>query len=667
MLDFEHARAAMVQRQIARRGVSDPRVQAAMGEVPREEFVPEALREFAYDDTPLPIEEGQTISQPYIVAAMAEAAEIGDGDRVLEVGAGSGYAAAVFSRLAAQVTAVERHPALAGLAQARLRALGYGNVEVVVGDGTLGWAQRAPFDVIIASAGGHDVAEAWRDQLALGGRLVVPVGEEPRRQRLVKITRTADGFEQEALIEVAFVPLIGEHGWSEDESGPTRRPFEARSFKPATERPIPELIRAAAEPLRGLDDPDFGALFDRWCDRRVVLLGEASHGTSEFYRARAAITRRLIERHGFDIVAVEADWPDAAMIDRYVRHRPAQHGSEPPFRRFPTWMWRNTDVEAFTEWLRRHNEALPAEQRAGFFGLDMYNLSGSISAVLGYLDEVDPEAAATARERYGCLTPWQKDPAVYGRAVLGGRHGRCEGAVVAQLKDLLANRLEYAAGDCDQFLDAAQNARLVAAAERYYRIMYYGGADSWNLRDTHMFETLEHLLEAHGPQSKAVVWAHNSHIGDARFTEMGVVREELNIGQLCRQRFGDQAALIGFGTHTGTVAAATDWDGEMEVKGVRPSRPDSIERLCHDAGIGRFLLDFGRSENEALAKRLQAPRLERFIGVIYRPETELQSHYADASLSRQFDGFVWFDETTAVTPLPTAERHGMAETYPFGL
>ncbi len=241
-------------------------------------------------------------------------------------------------------------------------------------------------------------------------------------------------------------------------------------------------------------------------------------------------------------------------------------------------MWRNTDVDAFLGWMRAHNDNLKPGRRAGFYGLDLYNMSGSISAVLEYLDKVDPDAAAVARERYACLTPWQKEPSTYGRAVLTEGYRKCEQAVIDQCRELLQRRLEYVVQDGESFLDAAQNARLIASAERYYRIMYYGGAESWNLRDTHMFETLGHLLEAHGPQSKAVVWAHNSHIGDARYTEMGVVREELNIGQLCRERFGDQAALIGFGTHTGTVAAASDWGGDMEIKRVRPSHRDSYER-----------------------------------------------------------------------------------------
>jgi erythromycin esterase-like protein len=279
---------------------------------------------------------------------------------------------------------------------------------------------------------------------------------------------------------------------------------------------------------------------------------------------------------------------------------------------------------------------------------------------------VDPAAAATARERYGCLTPWQKDPATYGRAVMRSAYLKCEKEVVEQCQDLLRRRLEYAAHDGEGFLDAAQNARLIASAERYYRIMYYGGAESWNLRDTHMFETLEHLLEAKGPQSKAIVWAHNSHIGDARHTEMGSVRDELNIGQLCRQRFGSSAALVGFDTHTGTVAAANDWGDDMQVMRVRPSHRDSYERLCHDSGKNRFLLDL--RDDSPTRRRLLEPRLERFIGVIYRPETEIHSHYAEASLPQQFDAFVWFDETTAVTPLgPQHAKLGAPDTYPFAL
>jgi erythromycin esterase-like protein len=427
---------------------------------------------------------------------------------------------------------------------------------------------------------------------------------------------------------------------------------------------VADRIAEAAEPLPDIEDPAFAEAFDRFAGARVVMLGEASHGTSEFYRARAAITRRLVERHGFNIVAVEADWPDAASIDRYVRHRTKREGEEAAFQRFPTWMWRNTDVEAFVRGLRRHNEGRSYQAMAGFYGLDLYNLAASIRAVIDFLDEADPEAARVARERYGCLRPWAHDPAVYGRIAITEGYGRCEAGVVQMLKELMTRRMGCLGEECDEWLDAAANARLIKNAERYYRVMYYGSAESWNLRDTHMFETLCQLLEAKGPKSKAVVWAHNSHIGNAAFTEMGQVREELNIGQLVKERFGDEARLIGLGTHAGTVAAATDWDEPMEVKIVRPSLPESWERLCHDSGVARFLLDLS---DKAATKWLGDPRLERFIGVIYRPETERWSHYAEAELANQFDAWMWFDETSAVTPLGEESVTGEDETYPFGL
>jgi erythromycin esterase-like protein len=431
---------------------------------------------------------------------------------------------------------------------------------------------------------------------------------------------------------------------------------------------LPRLIASAAEPLPEIDDPAFGAMFDRFADARVVLLGEASHGTSEFYRARAAISKRLIEQHGFNIVAVEADWPDAATIDRQVRHRAPREGEETAFERFPTWMWRNAEVEPFTQWLKGYNEGRPYEQMCGFYGLDLYNLSASMRAVIDFLDKEDPQAAKEARKRYGCLEPWADNPARYGAISMSEGYGRCQVGVQQMLTELNQRNFNCLSEDCDEWLDAAANARLVKNAEAYYRVMYFGSAESWNLRDTHMFETLCQLLDAKGPNSKAVVWAHNSHIGNAAHTDMGKRRDELNIGQLTKERFGNQARLIGFGTHTGTVAAADDWDEPMQIKQVRPSLPESHERMSHDSGVPRFLLDL-REEVllPELADALAEPRLERFIGVIYRPETERWSHYSEAVLPKQFDAWVWFDETRAVTPLSGAEQPGDDDTYPFGL
>ncbi|NNM71407.1 erythromycin esterase family protein [Enterovirga aerilata] len=424
-------------------------------------------------------------------------------------------------------------------------------------------------------------------------------------------------------------------------------------------------VRAHAEPLPDIEDPAFGAMFDRFADARVVLLGEATHGTSEFYRARAAITRRLIERHGFTIVAVEADWPDAAHIDAFVRGRERPTADGPPFTRFPTWMWRNAEVHAFITWLHAHNRELPAERRIGFRGLDIYSLGGSIATVLQYLDRVDPEEARDARGRYGCLSPWLADPGRYGRAVLNGDKKPCAQALLDQLNELLENRLAYArlSGEED-FFDAVQNARIARAAEHYYRVMYQGSTESWNLRDRHMFDTLERLLAAGGAEARAVVWAHNSHIGNATATAMGW-QGEFNIGELCRIAYRDGAVLIGFGTDRGTVAAADDWDEPMRVKNVLPARADSHERVFREAGLPAALTDW--RQDAELRQTLSASRLERAIGVVYRPQSELASHYFEAVLPEQFDAFVWFEKTKAVTPLPVAPQRGGGDLYPFGL
>jgi erythromycin esterase-like protein len=453
-------------------------------------------------------------------------------------------------------------------------------------------------------------------------------------------------------------------------SGITQEPTMAAllpSTKDADARTLAAALRPFCEPLPVLDDADaFGTLFDRFAEAKVVLLGEATHGTSEFYRARAAITRRLIERHGFTIVAVEADWPDANRIDRYVRHRPLLDADDEAFARFPTWMWRNREVYDFVNWLRGYNEGLPEERRAEFRGLDLYSLRGSIAAVLAYLDAVDPEEAKDARERYGCLSPWHADPARYGRAVLYGDKKPCDQKLLDQLRDLLDKRLDYARRGGEDFFDAVQNARVVRAAEHYYRIMYQGSTESWNLRDRHMFDTLQALLDRRGEGAKAVVWAHNSHIGNAAATAMGW-QGEFNIGELCRTAFREGAVLIGFGTDRGTVAAASDWDAAMEVKTVRPSRPDSHERVFLETGVAASLTDWRPHGRRELRDLLAEARLERAIGVIYRPETERASHYFEAVLPEQFDAFVWFEETKAVTPLQEGRPQGAPETYPFGL
>ncbi|KAK2789029.1 hypothetical protein FQN52_006396 [Onygenales sp. PD_12] len=439
-------------------------------------------------------------------------------------------------------------------------------------------------------------------------------------------------------------------------------------------------IKQAAKVLPPITDPRFGSYFDQLGNYKVVCLGDGSHGTSEFYVARAEITKRLIEHHGFDTVAVEADWPDSEAIDRYVRQRPGVKSKLAPqkeesFQRFPTWMWRNNEVQDFVHWMRDHNANLPMERRTGFYGLDLYSMGVSIQSILKYLDRVDPAMAKLARQRYGCLQPWVEDPAQYGLATLTDPHMEsCEKQIIQMLRDLLKKRLEYSAEqhDGEEFRSTEQNAYVVADAEAYYKAMYSRSADSWSLRDSHMFETLRRLLNAKPAASKAVVWAHNSHIGDARYTSMGTRRDELNLGQLCRQNLGrENVALVGCCTHTGTVAAAHEWDEDVEIMNVKPSRPDSWEYVAHESRIPSFLLDLRRDHADPhLVHTFSHQRKERFIGVIYRPQTEVMSHYSTATLAGQFDAVVWFDETRAVQPLERTQPRtplGVDETYPFGL
>lgn len=440
---------------------------------------------------------------------------------------------------------------------------------------------------------------------------------------------------------------------------------------------IHEVVRAAAMPLTD-DAHGYDPLLELIGDARYVLLGEASHGTHEFYRRRCEITRRLIMEKGFTIVAVEADWPDAYRVNRYVRG--ADGGTEAiealdGFKRFPTWMWRNTDVLEFIGWLHDYNDALPAGRpRTGFYGLDLYSLYTSIEAVIAYLDRVDPEAAQRARYRYGCFEDYGEDNQAYGYASSFSLDLSCEEDVVAQLVELQRRQSEYAGRDGrlaeDEYFFAEQNARLVRDAEEYYRTMFRGHDISWNLRDSHMARSLEALMEhiaARDGDARVAVWAHNSHLGDARATEMGE-RGELNLGQLVRVHH-DDAVLIGFSTYDGTVTAANNWDEPPARRQVRPALPGSYEELFHRSGAGNVLLNL-RDESPLRAALLDR-RLERAIGVIYRPRTERISHYFHASMPQQFDAVLHIDHTRAVEPLerPVGWSHHeeVPETFPSGL
>ncbi len=438
-------------------------------------------------------------------------------------------------------------------------------------------------------------------------------------------------------------------------------------------------ILGAARPLRGASS-DYDPLLTRIGDAQIVLLGEASHGTHEFYRARAEITQRLIREKGFRGVAVEADWPDAYRVNRYVRGRSGDADASEAlggFMRFPQWMWRNADVLDFVGWLREHNDQQNDDRlKAGFYGIDLYSLHASIRAVLDYLRIADPGAAKRAAERYACFDHFGEDPQVYGYAASTGLAPSCEDEVVGQLLELQRAAGELAGRDGrlapDDLFFAEQNAKVVANAERYYRTMFRGRVESWNLRDEHMVDTLEGVigfLRSHSAGGKVVVWAHNSHLGDARATEMGT-QGERNVGQLVRERYGAAAVLVGFTTYTGTVTAAGEWDAPAERKSVRHALPESYEAAFHHSDIADFYLDL--AADQRLARALSAPRLERAIGVIYRPETERASHYFKADLAAQFDAVLHFDRTRAVeplerTPLWAGGEREVPETYPFAL
>lgn len=436
---------------------------------------------------------------------------------------------------------------------------------------------------------------------------------------------------------------------------------------------LSETIRSAAMPF----DPsttDYAALMHSAGDKEFVLLGEASHGTYEFYAARAEISKRLILEHGFTAIAVEGDWPSAERVNRYIRWQGVDSNANEAlsdFKRFPLWMWRNTVMLDFVIWLRNHNENQPSEQQVGFYGLDMYSMYESIAAVLEYLDQIDPEAGAKARERYACLNH-NSNEQLYGYGVTLGQRPSCEEKVVEQLLALREKSMTYvdpgnAIAEDDQFR-AEQNARLVHSAESYYRQMFNPQANTWNLRDTHMIETLDglyqHLSKRRQRPAKIVVWEHNSHLGDARATDMGQ-RGQHNVGQLARERYGDRCILIGFTTYTGTVTAATRWDGPAHRKRVRPALKTSIENALHCTGVQQFYLPLTGD----VANALKQPFPERAIGVIYLPESERVSHYFDCLIPEQFDALIHFDETCALEPLdPTSEWvKGEPATYPYNV
>jgi erythromycin esterase-like protein/predicted phosphoribosyltransferase len=519
------------------------------------------------------------------------------------------------------------------------------------------------------------------DGLATGSTMLAAVWavrqEEPAR--VVVAVPVADpdvcGALRDEADEVVCVhtprPLGAVGAWYDDFSQTTDD--EVRALLERAPRAPPARAGVGLESVRELSGSaaDHDPIVERAATASYVLVGEASHGTDEFYRHRAEITKRLIAEQGYTAVAVEADWPDAYRVNRFVRGVGDDADAREAlsdFRRFPVWMWRNTVVAEFVDWLRAYNDALaPGAPRVGFYGLDLYSLHTSMDEVVRYLEEVDPEAAGRARERYACFDHFSRDPQVYAYETGLGGAEPCEQQAIEQLLELQQVAAERAGNDGhlgeDAHFHAEQNARLVVNAEEYYRAMFRGGIESWNLRDRHMAETLDvlvaHLRRTQGP-TKAVVWEHNSHLGDARATELGQAGE-LNVGQLVRERHGEHALLVGFTTYTGTVTAASDWGGPAERKHVRRALPGSWEELFHERGVPRFLLEPGD---------LHGRRLERAIGVVYRPETERISHYFHARMAGQFDAVIHLDETHALEPLERTsqwEAGELPDTYPWGV
>ncbi len=655
--DFARRRQEMVRQQIAARGMREPLVLDAMLAVAREEFVPPAMREFAYEDTALALPDAAVLQQPWVLALGLAALALKGGERVLEIGTGCGYASALLAQIAAEVYTVEPDARLAEQAAEYFALRLPQQVHVRHGQPEAGWAEQAPFDAILVHA---DLPQAARralcEQLAQGGRLVASVPAGSRVPELIRIRRVSElQYQREDIADL--------HLLAPQPAPPAASGAQARE---AAEAALAVAVARSGQVFDDLENVDLEPLLRRIGQARVVLIGDATHGTSEFYRMRQRITRALIERRGFDFVAIESDWPDAARIDQYVRQAEVSPASWKAFARFPTWMWRNREVADFVDWLHAYNSELPAARRVAFHGLDLYSLYRSIERVLEYLDRVDPQAARVARQRYGCLSPWEADPASYAHAALSAGYRSCEQEVVAMLRDMLHSQGDYSAGGGESFLDALQNARLVANAERYYRTMYYGSRTAWNLRDGHMFETLRTLLDFRGPRSRAVVWAHNSHVGDSAATEMGA-RGEFNVGRLCRRHFGAAVCSIGMASHAGEVAAAESWDGPMQVMALRPSLEHSWERVFHDSGAPGLLLALRAAAPSGDLGELLRPRLQRAVGVVYRPHGERASHYYESVLARQFDEFIWIDRSHAVSPLAPEQAPGLGETYPFGV
>lgn len=618
------------------KGINNSILLKAFQDIPEEFFLSENLHPYFYEDVRTENNFEKIEPRVIVIARMLEQLKVTEkeaGKKILITGLDSIYVLVVLSKIYKEVYSIETNETYAKWTLDVLNTINISNVFTKVGAAEIGWKEKESFDTILIASEVKEVSASLKEQLKIGGTLLAPVGPDWAHVMLEFTERFSETeYRVKALRDTYYIPK------------PKVLPFLSEATHPDIE--LIDEIGINSKAFKTIKDYPIDQLLDRIGDAKVVLLGEASHGTSEFYLTRQAITKALIEKKGFDFVCAEADWSDAEQINNYVRNDFKQQDWM-PFVRFPQWMWKNKEVLDFVEWLKKYNER--HQNTIGFYGLDLYGLENSIDLVIKYLEELDKDLASLAKKRYGCITPYMTDPATYGKLVLSNQLKSCEKDVLDMLFDLLKNRNKL--NHSRAYLYAYQNSTVVVDAERYYKAMYYGSAESWNLRDFHMFYTLKSLLDYYGKESKAIVWAHNSHIGNALATEM-YSRGEINIGHLCKEHFEDKSYHIGFGTHTGTVAAAKNWGDSMKVMNVNNSIEGSYENLCHKTRIPNFTLPLRKKDSDIkLRELLSTPKLERAIGVIYRPQTERMSHYFQAVLPSQFDEYVWFNTSKSVTPI----------------
>lgn len=639
-----------IQNRLRDKGIKNPLLIEAFQNIPKELFLTKDL--YSYDNNEISNDNTENVIEPrdIVFMQMLEKLDVKKGNKILAIGIDSAYMLVVLSKIYKEVYTIQANKEYSKWVLEILKNNKITNVFFGSYNEVEGWEAKAPYEAIIIASEFKEVPNIIKNQLQIGGKLIAPVGPDWAHIILEIIERVSEfEYRTKRLRENYFIPK------------PQVLPQINKKHFPENE--IISAINEKAIAFNSIDEYPLDNLLDRIGEAKVVLLGEASHGTSEFYLSRQEITKALIEKKGFNFVCAEADWSDAEQINSYVRNQYTEKDWM-PFTRFPHWMWKNKEVLDFVEWLKKYN--VKHNNEYGFYGLDLYGLANSIDLVIKYLNNFDQNLANLAKERYACITPYLSNPAVYGKMVLSKQLESCEKEILNMLIDLLKNK--HKLNHSPEYFYAYQNANVVVDAERYYKAMYYGSAESWNLRDFHMFHTLKSLLSYFGEDTKAVVWAHNSHIGNALATEM-YSRGEINIGHLCKEHFGDKSYHIGFGTHSGTVAAADNWGEKMKIMNVNPSISDSYENLCYKTQIPAFSLPLSEKySGKKLRKLLSTPKLERAIGVIYRPQTERMSHYFHAVLPSQFDEYIWFNQSKAVTPINAKSvQTKLLESHPFGL